>query len=512
MKRLLSNNIFRATLILIVGVFLGWLIFSKSGHSEENHKHETGKEVANNVYTCSMHPQIKNDGPGKCPLCGMDLIPLQQSSGGSPNAIHMSKEAIALANVETSVVSRQKSEQETRLFGKVLEDERAVRSQVAHFPARIEKLQVNFTGEYIKKGQVLAVVYSPELITAQQELIEAFKMQESNPEFLLAAREKLKQWNISEKEIENIESTGKVKDRLEIVAEHSGVITSKFVNTGDYVTSGTPLYNVADLSKVWVVFEAYENDLPYITNGNKVDFKLNALPGKSFSGRVAYIDPVLDTESRVAKIRVEMSNKDGLLKPGMFVNGVVKSKIKAHSNSLVVPKTAVLWTGKRSIVFVKEEEIDEAMTFALREIELGPSLENAYVVISGLEEGEEIVTKGAFNVDAAAQLEGKPSMMSSSTHIHEDEGNAEIKEISFSVGGSCEMCKERIENAAKSVDGVKSAVWDINSKKMKVRFDASKNEEIAIHKAIANAGHDTEKQNAPDSVYSNLPGCCEYRP
>jgi Cu(I)/Ag(I) efflux system membrane fusion protein len=187
-------------------------------------------------------------------------------------------------------------------------------------------------------------------------------------------------------------------------------VIARRVNTGDYVSAGTVLYEIADLSKVWVLFDAYESDLQFLRKGKKITFTLQAFPGSEFSGIIAFIDPVIDPVTRVAKVRVEVPNKSDRLKPEMFASGVVSSDLDEYRDEIVIPRSAVLWTGKRSIVYVKQPDTDEPV-FKMREIELGPSLGESYVVINGLTDGEEIVTSGTFSVDASAQLEGKSSMM-----------------------------------------------------------------------------------------------------
>ncbi len=412
MKSIILNKYVRYGLMVLVGLFLGWLFFYPSATLKEEHNH-TVSEKKNEIWTCSMHPQIKMDKPGKCPICAMDLILLNQNSTAlmDSDAIHFTADAAALANVATSVVSRSKPAKEVRLYGKVQADERLLQNQVAHIGGRIEKLFVGFTGEAVTKGQLLALIYSPDLITAQQELLEAAKDKQSQPAIYEAAIEKLRQWMLNDKQISQIEQSRQVKTKFEVYANTSGVVTTKKVNVGDYVSQGTGLYDIANLSKVWVLFDAYESDLPFLTVGNNVNFSLQAIPGKNFNSTIRFIDPVIDPVNRVAKIRVEVDNGGGKLKPEMFVTGIVKANLNEYKNNLVIPRSAVLWTGKRSVVYVKQSDSDE-LNFKMREIEIGPMLGNSYVVISGLEEGEEIVSDGTFSVDAAAQLEGKPSMMS----------------------------------------------------------------------------------------------------
>jgi Cu(I)/Ag(I) efflux system membrane fusion protein len=336
-----------------------------------------------------------------------------------------------------------------------------------------------------------------------------------------AAREKLLQWKLTEDQINAIEQSGKIQANIEILSTTGGIVTARRVNSGDYINQGSVLYEISDLSQVWIQFDAYESDLQFLDKGDKIDFTLQALPGTNYSGSIVFIDPTLDPVTRIAKVRVEISNLPGKLKPEMFATGVVKSNLNEYKDHLVIPKSAVLWTGKRSIVYVKIP--GDEPTFKIREIGLGPVLGNSYVVTDGLSNGEEIVTEGAFSVDAAAQLEGKPSMMND--ELRKSNGNStdtptestaaiskdSLTKLSFKVFGSCEMCKERIESTAKAVSGVIHASWNSSNKLMQLEIEASKTNSDTIQKAIAAVGHDTEKYKAPDEVYKKLPECCLYR-
>ena len=414
MKKVFSNIYVRNGLLVVAGLFLGWLFFHSSNGMKEEQVHST-KAAKKEIWTCAMHPQIRLDHSGKCPICGMDLILLNQNGGEKvdSNAVYFSKEAMQLANVSTSIVSHQKPVKEVRLYGKIQADERLLQNQVAHVSGRIEKLMVNFTGEPVHKGQLLAMIYSPDLITAQQELLEAAKSKLSQPEIYEASKEKLMQWMLTDRQIAQIENSGRVKMNFEVYSNTSGIVTAKRVATGDHVSEGSVLFEVANLSSVWVLFDAYESDLPFLKVGNTIAFTIQAMPGINYSANILFIEPVIDPVNRVAKVRVEVNNTGGKLKPEMFANGIVKANLNEYRDKLVIPRSAVLWTGKRSIVYVKQPKSTE-VNFKMREIELGPMLGNSYVVESGLNEGEEIVTDGTFSVDAAAQLAGKPSMMNRS--------------------------------------------------------------------------------------------------
>jgi membrane fusion protein, copper/silver efflux system len=409
-RMVLFNKYVQIAFFTICGLFAGWLFFHSPAVKEEKRQPVTIQKETT-IWTCAMHPQIRMPAPGKCPICGMELIPLNRDvSNVDPNAIHLSREAAQLANVITSVVTRQKPIKEVRLYGKVQADERLLQNQVAHIPGRIEKLLVNFTGETVKTGQSLALIYSPELVTAQQELLEAAKTKSSQPEIYEAAKEKLQLWMLTDGQVASIESSGKVQTVFPAVSNTTGIVIDRRVNNGDHVQEGSVLYEIADLSSVWVMFDAYESDLPFLTQGDKLDFTIEAMPGETFTGKINFIDPMVDPVTRVSKIRIEAANHLGKLKPGMFATGIIQANLTMFKDKLVIPRSAVLWTGKRSIVYVRQPGSEEPV-FKIREIDLGPMLGSSYIVADGLTEGEEIVTQGTFSVDAAAQLEGKPSMM-----------------------------------------------------------------------------------------------------
>lgn len=511
-----TNKYFKYSLILLVGLFLGWLFFgnSSSGNAESahNHSHEEDEDI---VWTCSMHPQIRSDKPGLCPLCAMDLTPLKSSGGGGdmahPDAIQISEEAIALANIQTTTVSRSQPIKDIHMYGTVQVDERLSQSQTSHINGRIEKLLVNFTGETIREGQPIALVYSPDLMSAQQELIEAHKMESVQPALLEAAKEKLRSWKVSDAQIEEFIKSGKTNPLVEIKANTNGIVISKNVSQGDYITQGSSLMDIANLSQVWVMFDAYESDLPFLKVGDNLEFTLQAVPGKKFSGKISFIDPILDRNSRTTKVRVVTANQGNQLKPEMYASATVSASLKQYDNEIVIPKSSVLWTGKRSIVYVKQPDT-EVPAFMLREVELGPSLGSKYVVLSGIEDGDEIATNGTFTIDATAQLEGKRSMMNlGEDENYFDETKTKGTHEMFMVGGSCEMCKDRIEKTAKEIKGVHSAVWDLKSHELHLDFDETKTSLDAISKAIAAVGHDTDLHKANDEVYEALPACCLYR-
>jgi Cu(I)/Ag(I) efflux system membrane fusion protein len=411
-------NTNRKTIITVIsalalGLLLGGLIFSGSESKTVNeHQHDPGM-AAETIWTCSMHPQIRQKEPGDCPICGMDLIPLasEQDNDIDPMAISMSPTAMQLANVSTALVGSADPVKSVRLNGKVQADERLVFSQSSHIPGRIEKLMVNFTGVYVNKGEEIASIYAPELVTAQEELFEAQKIKETQPQLFQAAKEKLSSWKLSNSQIEQILQSGASKESFAVQADVSGYVTQKKVTPGDYIRKGEAIFEIADLSKVWILFDVYESDMPWIKKGDQVSFTIASLPGETFLGTISYLDPVIDPKTRVAKARLEAINHGLKLKPEMFASGTVAAKLPKKSNNMMVPKTAVMWTGKRSVVYVKSMT-EHGVNFMMREVTLGPALGDSYIIESGLKEGEEIAVNGTFSIDAAAQLAGKPSMMS----------------------------------------------------------------------------------------------------
>lgn len=414
MKKIKINRstLLIAVIMLAVGLLIGWMV-KPSGSGHEGHELAVTESSSSSTWTCSMHPQIRQPESGQCPICGMDLIPLEDDGAqgeGDRMEIKMSPAAIQLANIQTATVGYGMPTREVRMNGKVQPDERLVSTQVTHLDGRVEQLAINFTGEPVRKGQRIASVYSPELVTAQQELFSALKIKDMQPALFNAAKQKLKNWKLTDAQIEEIIASGKPQERFPILADVSGIVLEKKVNLGDYVMRGMPLYDIVDLSRVWVLFDVYESDIPWAKVGSTVDFTIQSLPGENFKSKITFIDPVIDPMTRVAKARVEMSNPGGKLKPEMFASGIIKTQLAAKKDLLIVPKSAVMWTGERSVVYLKHTT-GAGISFVMREVLLGPLTGDGYVVKEGLQAGEEIAVNGAFSIDAASQLAGKPSMM-----------------------------------------------------------------------------------------------------
>lgn len=397
--------------ILVVGLILGKFLFRNSlSEKTNNHANETIVEH----WTCSMHPQIDLPKPGDCPICGMDLIPAGATTDGLKiNQFKLSKNALALANIQTTIIGLStNASSSVKLSGKIVENEQNMAIQTAHFGGRIEKLYINSVGEKVTRGQLLARIYSPELFAAQQELLTAMSLKKSQPALYKAVRKKLKLWKLSDKQINSIETSKKPIVNFPVYANVSGIVTEKIVEEGNHVMEGAPLLKIANLNTVWANFDVYENQLGLFKKGQEILITTNAYPNKKIKAKVSFIDPVLNTKTRTVILRTVLANKNSIFKPGMFVEGKITSKKSSKKENVSIPDTAVLWTGKRSVVYVKSHPNEPV--FEMREVVLGAKTGNSYEIVEGLENGEEIVTNGTFTVDAAAQLQGKKSMMNKS--------------------------------------------------------------------------------------------------
>ncbi|WP_052595146.1 efflux RND transporter periplasmic adaptor subunit [Aureispira sp. CCB-QB1] len=434
MKDTIKNNIRQLSgliVSLLLGFLIGWLVFSANSTTTDKNTIDNPIKTPpkEEIWTCSMHPQIRQNEPGDCPICGMDLIPISEDANqDNATQLVMTKEAVKLAQVETTVVgnlsaatSMDKPQKEIFLTGKVQMDARTDATQVAHMSGRLEELLVAFEGEQVRKNQKIAVLYAPELVSAQKELLEAIKLKNEYPALYEAARQKILQWKLPLSTIKEIEESGQIQREVAIYAERSGILTRRYVEEGDYVKQGSPLFDIMDLNRVWVLFDVHEKDLKWIKKGTTIEFNIEAMPQKTYRSKITFIDPIINPNTRVAAARVELNNRSGMLKPEMFAKGIVRVNpllSKDVSSPIVVPKTAVLWTGKRSVIYVKNPEVD-VPTFEFREVELGADLGEHFIVKEGVSDREEIVVNGAFRIDAAAQLSNKNSMMNRLVRVKE---------------------------------------------------------------------------------------------
>lgn len=406
---------------LIIGTLIGSFFFpnsqNNSNHAMPDHDHEMMTEEQH--WTCSMHPQVDQEKPGFCPICNMELIPVSIDKEINLKELEMTEEAIELAKIQTTEVGYAMNNASTLNFsGRLEADENKSSHLVSHISGRIETLEVSFSGARIKKGEVVATIYAPKIVSAQKELLEAKKIETLSPDLVSAAISKLKYWKISDAFIKEVLSSEKIKSTFPLVSEYSGIVMKKNVTVGDHVNEGEVLFELQNLQHLWAVFDVYERDLSKIKLGQKVTFETPAFLDQKFSGKIIFIDPSINPKTRVAQIRVEIKNKKGMLKPEMFINGTVDLERK-DSTRLWVPKSAVLWTGKRSVVYVKVPN-RTVPTFAFRAVELGEMNDSEYEIKQGLKRGAEVVINGTFVIDASAQLNNQASMMNSSEEFEID--------------------------------------------------------------------------------------------
>ncbi|MFP4547830.1 MAG: efflux RND transporter periplasmic adaptor subunit [Fidelibacterota bacterium] len=421
-------HIISVVVIFIIGYFIGNLDDETAPTNQQDeqviHDHEETQ-----LWTCSMHPQIKLEEPGQCPICFMDLIPLEQSEGEENEyQISFSESAIKLAEIQTTTVKRGEATKKLHLAGELALNEQETVSITTDVAGRIEKLYVDFTGEKINPGDPLYKFYSPDLYAIQEELLHQKQIfertnKQTYSKIVATIREKLSLLGLTEKQIDEIENSGKARENITIYAKHSGTVVRKNVNEGDYVKRGTLLFEISDLQTLWLQLDAYERQVNWLKPGQSVTFSVKSRPGKEYPGNIDFIQPVLDPATQSSQVRVVVVSHDSQLKPGLFAKATIHTPINRAGElasaplmnyadlPLLIPSSAPLLTGKRAVVFVEHQK-DEKVTFEAREIILGPKVGKHYVVLSGLEEGEKVVTAGNFKIDSALQLEGKFSMMS----------------------------------------------------------------------------------------------------
>jgi len=471
--------------LIIANIFPGCSSKGDDPHAGHNMAGDQQEKKIKN-WTCSMHPQIKLPKKGLCPICAMELIPVYEGGGEdegvSDVSLTLNETGQKLAEIETVQVKYGEVSNEVRLVGKVGYDETRLAFISAWVPGRIDRLFVDFTGIKVRKGDHLIKLYSPELLTTQEEYLQAIKNLEETKNSQLSvirdtagttlesAKEKLRLYGITKEQIEEIVKRGTPDEHMTIYSPVAGTVIHKNGFEGMYVKTGDKIYTIADLSKVWLFLEAYESDLQWLHYGQDVKIETESYPGKIFNGKVAFIDPFVDEKTRTIKLRVNVDNRSELLKPGMFVratidavlgeNGkvyeeslagkwicpmhpdIIKNKQEpcdvcgmdlvetsefgfadkptATKQVLIIPRTAPLITGKRAVVYVENEtKKDTTKRYEGREVVLGPRAGENYVVLSGLKVGERVVTKGNFKIDSALQIQAKPSMMNPAGYYSE---------------------------------------------------------------------------------------------
>jgi len=399
------------------------------GEGSPSHAHGGGASMEGGadqaqVWTCSMHPQIRRDEPGDCPICGMDLIPAataDDSSGAPPGRVTLSERARTLARIRTTEVRR--GDQAPRisrpLVGRLAPDEAAMRAVTAWTGGRLDALLVDVTGARVRRGQAVARIYSPEIYAAHRELLAARARADRLPEgqsadALEAVRRRLALLGVPAAEIERMERADAPARNVPIRSPYGGTVRRRLATEGAYVDTGMPLYELADLTRLWVELDAYERDLPLLSVGDSVALEVQARPGVPYDGRIAFIEPTVDLDTRAVQVRVEVANDEGDLRPGMFVEATVTGAAVGGEGGapapLMIPSSAPLFTGRRSVVYV-EVPGTGAPTYEMRVVRLGPETAAGFSVVAGLGEGERVVTHGAFVLDADLQIRSGVGMM-----------------------------------------------------------------------------------------------------
>ncbi len=416
------------TILTLVVVAVSWIY--KSGklskltgfHKDDGHNHL--EQTSKPLYTCSMHPFIIKDKPGTCPICGMELIkkladaqnsavqtPEQKQQADMLGHVSLSPTQRVMANVATVAANKSTLNKEINAVGIVQYDQSRQAKVTAWIAGRIDKLHVNTVGSFVTRDKPVAEVYSPDLLATQQEYLLAVKSREQlknspipsisqNGDGLVSsAKQRLMLFGVKESQIAELEKVGKPNIRLPIFTPQSGIVIEKMVQQGQYVNVGEVLFNVADLSTVWVEIEIYENEFPNIHIGQQVEIRSQSFPGKPFTGRIAFIYPFLDPKTRTVKARVEMPNPGMKLKPDMFVNAIIMVPL---GSAIVVPVTAVMDTGKRQVVWV---ESSPGM-FEPRDVQVGQQSDDKIQILSGLKTGDKVAVSGGYLIDSESQLKG----------------------------------------------------------------------------------------------------------
>jgi membrane fusion protein, copper/silver efflux system len=412
----ISKKIAAAVILLIVAAIAGGGYYLWK-HQEGSHTHGGDKAAGPVLYTCAMHPFIIKDKPGTCPICGMELIKKVEGAAATAKEeamlghVSLSPTQRLMANVATVKVDRVPLAKEINAVGIVQYDQARQAKVTAWVAGRIDRLFVNTVGSAVSTGRPVAEVYSPELVSAQQEYLLALKSREQfknspiqsiaqgGEGLVSSSRQRLKLMGVKDEQIAGLEKAGQPNIRLSIYTPLSGVVIEKLVQEGQYVNVGDPLFNIADLSAIWVEVEVYENEFPFVRIGQRVEISSQSYPGKAFAGRVSFIYPFLDPKTRTVKVRVELANPGLKLKPDMFVTAMIKAPLP---DALTVPVTAVMDTGTRQVVWV---EMKPGM-FEPRDVKVGARVGDVIQILSGLLRGDKVASSGGYLIDSESQLKG----------------------------------------------------------------------------------------------------------
>lgn len=419
-------------MFLIVAVMVASLNACTKSLPLEERRAETGHaaqhtENAEKYYTCPMHPSVRSDRPGACPVCGMALVKkikpvdADRTHDASLEVVRLSPRQRVLANVSVVVAERREISNDITAVGVVSYAEPQYRRITSRFPARIEKLYISYTGQRVNIGDAVAEVYSPEAITAQQEYLlalESFEQAQagggsfiaSAEQLLEQSRQKLLQWGFTSKQLAQLNRSRSVAYAMTVYSPVEGIVMKKNVDPQQYIGTGEDLFEIADLSRVWIYLDVYEKDIRFVAPHQRVRIKTEVYPFETFEGKVTFIDPLVDPETRTIRVRTEFENRSLKLKPNMFVTATIHVPT---INAVVVPSSAVVATGKRDVVWVEVQE----NTFEPRDVVLGVTRDGQSVILNGLEEGERVAATGGFLLDSESTLQ-KPSGESSAHGGH----------------------------------------------------------------------------------------------
>lgn len=421
--------------MLITFLFTFLAACDKSSEKESRKNQEISQKAQVEVYwTCPMHPQVKEEGPGKCPICGMSLVKaeidkneLNDSEVEKTGADINPGDVIARVKLRDAQLSHfhpafypvtpMQMEKKIRLLGTVLPSEEKERNIPARIPGRVEKVYIKSTGSYVKVGAPVVELYSPQLITTGEEYLLARQNYEKNKtkvfkDLMSQAKERLGHWGIPEFQLETWYKKGKVPHSVTIYAPTSGVVKSRNAVEGKYFNEGDILFKLLELSSVWVEMDVYEHDSAQVELGQDVKLTFTALPGELIVSEIDFIYPVLDPETRTLKVRSTIQNPKGKLKPGMIANAVLK--VELGERDMVIPRSAVIDTGKRKVVWVKMSE----ESFRAKIVRTGVESEGYIEVVEGINQDEQVVIEGNFMLDAQAQLFGGYEEFNPTTHQH----------------------------------------------------------------------------------------------
>jgi len=431
-----NKKIFKVAAILLAVILVitgSYFVYTK--YNLKSSPQQTSAEI----YTCPMHPQIIQDRPGQCPICGMDLVKKNEIkdentdntehdlSAANINAVKLSPSQQVLANVQTEAVKTMVFQGEKTFNGYVKINEKNFAHISTAVSGKIVKMYVNFEGQYVKKGQPVLEIYSPEMVATEKEYLLALnnlkqvlmsgnlKAIEHAESLVEASKRRLTYWEMTSAQLEELENSQAVRNTMIQYSKFSGTITKKYVHVGHWAIAGEDIYDVADLSNIWVIANIYESDIQYIKNGQSADIYSSAYPDDMIRAKINFINPIFNPESRTMEVRLDVSNPGMKLKPDMYV----KIKINTYQNqTLAVPKNAVIRTGERNIVYVDKGK----GYYEPREVSISYEQDGYYAVTSGLKEGEMVVSSGGFLIDSETQIQ---KGMSTGHEQHKDKENSD---------------------------------------------------------------------------------------